>query len=138
MGSKCFQTRHIKRSGHYTNPYTYVLLRIIGPISALDADVISIETSRSHGELITSLQQNPYDKGIGLGVYDIHSPRVPSREEMLAIMQDSLQVLGEQQFWVNPDCGLKTRKEQETVAALSNMVQAAKTLRQQIEQPLTK
>lgn len=110
----------------------------IGPISALEADVISIETSRSHGELITSLQQNPYDKGIGLGVYDIHSPRVPSREEMLAIMQDSLQVLGEQQFWVNPDCGLKTRKEQETVAALSNMVQAAKTLRQQIEQPLTK
>ncbi|WP_042473603.1 5-methyltetrahydropteroyltriglutamate--homocysteine S-methyltransferase [Bacillus ndiopicus] len=106
----------------------------IEPISALDADVISIETSRSHGELISSLQHNPYDKGIGLGVYDIHSPRVPSEEEMLTIMQDSLQVLARNQFWVNPDCGLKTRKEPETVAALANMVAAAKTLRQQIEQ----
>ncbi|WP_107942590.1 5-methyltetrahydropteroyltriglutamate--homocysteine S-methyltransferase [Metasolibacillus fluoroglycofenilyticus] len=106
----------------------------IKPISALDADVISIETSRSHGELIRSLQNNPYDKGIGLGVYDIHSPRVPSEEEMLTIMEDSLQVLARNQFWVNPDCGLKTRKEPETVAALANMVAAAKTLRQQIEQ----
>lgn len=106
----------------------------IEPISALDADVISIETSRSHGELISSLQHNPYDKGIGLGVYDIHSPRVPSEAEMLTIMQDSLQVLARNQFWINPDCGLKTRKEPETVAALANMVQAAKTLRQQIEQ----
>ncbi|KYG92123.1 5-methyltetrahydropteroyltriglutamate--homocysteine S-methyltransferase [[Bacillus] sp. KCTC 13219] len=106
----------------------------IEPISALDADVISIETSRSHGELIRSLQNNPYDKGIGLGVYDIHSPRVPSEEEMLTIMEDSLQVLARNQFWVNPDCGLKTRKEPETVAALANMVAAAKTLRQQIEQ----
>ncbi|WP_107841296.1 5-methyltetrahydropteroyltriglutamate--homocysteine S-methyltransferase [Metasolibacillus meyeri] len=106
----------------------------IEPISALDADVISIETSRSHGELISSLQHNPYDKGIGLGVYDIHSPRVPSEKEMLTIMEDSLQVLARNQFWVNPDCGLKTRKEPETVAALANMVAAAKTLRQQIEQ----
>ncbi|KOS68732.1 5-methyltetrahydropteroyltriglutamate--homocysteine methyltransferase [Lysinibacillus contaminans] len=106
----------------------------IEPISALDADVISIETSRSHGELISSLQNNPYEKGIGLGVYDIHSPRVPSEEEMLTIMQDSLQVLTKNQFWVNPDCGLKTRKEPETVAALAHMVAAAKTLRQQVQQ----
>ncbi|QPQ36108.1 5-methyltetrahydropteroyltriglutamate--homocysteine S-methyltransferase [Lysinibacillus sp. JNUCC-52] len=106
----------------------------IEPISALDADVISIETSRSHGELITSLQINPYGKGIGLGVYDIHSPRVPSEQEMLSIMQDSLQVLSKNQFWVNPDCGLKTRKEPETVAALAHMVTAAKTLRQQVQQ----
>ncbi|MFJ7647432.1 5-methyltetrahydropteroyltriglutamate--homocysteine S-methyltransferase [Lysinibacillus sp. NPDC097279] len=106
----------------------------IEPISALDADVISIETSRSHGELIASLQINPYEKGIGLGVYDIHSPRVPSEQEMLRIMQDSLQVLSKNQFWVNPDCGLKTRKEPETVAALAHMVTAAKTLRQQVQQ----
>ncbi|MFT9816032.1 5-methyltetrahydropteroyltriglutamate--homocysteine S-methyltransferase [Lysinibacillus sp. NPDC056185] len=108
----------------------------IEPISALDADVISIETSRSHGELISSLQVNPYEKGIGLGVYDIHSPRVPSEEEMLSIMQDSLQVLSKNQFWVNPDCGLKTRKETETVAALTHMVAAAKTLRQQVQQSI--
>lgn len=106
----------------------------IEPISALDADVISIETSRSHGELISSLQNNPYEKGIGLGVYDIHSPRVPSEEEMLTIMQDSLQVLTKNQFWVNPDCGLKTRKEPETVAALAHMVAAAKTLRLHVQQ----
>jgi len=92
----------------------------IEPISALDADVISIETSRSHGELISSLKVNPYAKGIFLGVYDIHSPRV--------------QVLKHNQFWVNPDCGLKTRKEPETVAALAYMVAATKTLRQQVQQ----
>ena len=106
----------------------------IEPISALDADVISIETSRSHGELISSLQVNSYEKGIGLGVYDIHSPRVPSEDEMLNIMQDSLQVLSKKQFWVNPDCGLKTRKEPETVEALAYMVAAAKKLRQQVQQ----
>lgn len=109
----------------------------IEPISALDADVISIETSRSHGELISSLKTNPYEKGIGLGVYDIHSPRVPSEEEMITIMQDSLQVLTKNQFWVNPDCGLKTRKEPETVAALTNMVAAAKKLRQHVQQTLS-
>ncbi|WP_155591193.1 5-methyltetrahydropteroyltriglutamate--homocysteine S-methyltransferase [Lysinibacillus cavernae] len=110
----------------------------IEPISALDADVISIETSRSHGELITSLQVQPYQKGIGLGVYDIHSPRVPSDEEMLIIMRDSLQVLDCHQFWVNPDCGLKTRKETETVAALANMVAATKTLRQEVQQSISR
>ncbi|WP_025115194.1 5-methyltetrahydropteroyltriglutamate--homocysteine S-methyltransferase [Lysinibacillus fusiformis] len=106
----------------------------IEPISALDADVISIETSRSHGELISSLQVNPYTKGIGLGVYDIHSPRVPSEGEMLAIMRDSLQILDKHQFWVNPDCGLKTRKEPETIAALANMVGATKVLRQEVKE----
>jgi len=110
----------------------------IEPISALDADVISIETSRSHGELISSLQENPYTKGIGLGVYDIHSPRVPSEEEMLAIMRDSLQVLDRHQFWVNPDCGLKTRKEPETLAALANMVVATKKLRQEVKESISR
>lgn len=110
----------------------------IEPISALDADVISIETSRSHGELISSLQVNPYTKGIGLGVYDIHSPRVPSEGEMLAIMKDSLQVLDKHQFWVNPDCGLKTRKEPETIAALANMVGATKILRQEVKESISR
>ncbi|WP_336637817.1 5-methyltetrahydropteroyltriglutamate--homocysteine S-methyltransferase [Lysinibacillus fusiformis] len=110
----------------------------IEPISALDADVISIETSRSHGELISSLQVYPYTKGIGLGVYDIHSPRVPSEGEMLAIMRDSLQVLDKHQFWVNPDCGLKTRKEPETIAALANMVGATKILRQEVKESISR
>ncbi|WP_324728134.1 5-methyltetrahydropteroyltriglutamate--homocysteine S-methyltransferase [Lysinibacillus fusiformis] len=110
----------------------------IEPISALDADVISIETSRSHGELISSLQVNPYAKGIGLGVYDIHSPRVPSKGEMLAIMRDSLQVLDKHQFWVNPDCGLKTRKGPETIAALANMVGATKILRQEVKESISR
>ena len=103
----------------------------IDPIRALDADLISLETSRSHGELIHSLKVNPYELGIGLGVYDIHSPRVPSIEEMSNILKESLTVIPKEQFWVNPDCGLKTRQEPETVAALKNMVAAAKQLRQQ-------
>ncbi|ADU28872.1 5-methyltetrahydropteroyltriglutamate--homocysteine S-methyltransferase [Evansella cellulosilytica] len=101
----------------------------IEPIRALDADVISIETSRSHGELIESLKQDPYDLGIGLGVYDIHSPRIPSVEEIDTILKDSIQVIPKEQFWVNPDCGLKTRNEEETIASLKNMVKATHKLR---------
>jgi 5-methyltetrahydropteroyltriglutamate--homocysteine methyltransferase len=106
----------------------------IEPIRALDADVISIETSRSHGELIRSLKQNPYELGIGLGVYDIHSPRVPSVEEIDTILKDSLEIISKEQFWVNPDCGLKTRHEDETTASLKNMVTAARKLRQRQQQ----
>ncbi|MFS0778185.1 5-methyltetrahydropteroyltriglutamate--homocysteine S-methyltransferase [Neobacillus sp. 3P2-tot-E-2] len=106
----------------------------IEPIRALDADVISIEMSRSHGELLQSLKQNPYELGIGLGVYDIHSPRVPSVEEIDTILKDSLELISKEQFWVNPDCGLKTRHEDETIASLKNMVTAARKLRQQQEQ----
>lgn len=106
----------------------------IDPISALDADVISIETSRSHGELIHSLKRHPYGLGIGLGVYDIHSPRVPSVEEIEKIVNDCLEIIPKDQFWVNPDCGLKTRHEDETIASLKNMVAAARKLRQQKEQ----
>lgn len=106
----------------------------IEPIRALDADVISIETSRSHGELIQSLKQNPYELGIGLGVYDIHSPRVPSVEEIDTILNDSLEIISKEQFWVNPDCGLKTRHEDETIFSLKNMVTAARKLRQQQHQ----
>lgn len=106
----------------------------IEPIRALDADVISIETSRSHGELLQSLKQNPYELGIGLGVYDIHSPRIPSVEEINTILKDSLEIISKEQFWVNPDCGLKTRHEDETIFSLKNMVTAARKLRQQQQQ----
>lgn len=70
--------------------------------------------------------------GIGLGVYDIHSPRIPSVEEMNAILQESLAVIPKEQFWVNPDCGLKTRQETETVTSLKNMVAAALELRKEV------
>ncbi|GGE62800.1 5-methyltetrahydropteroyltriglutamate--homocysteine S-methyltransferase [Priestia taiwanensis] len=102
---------------------------IIDAIEALDADVISIEASRSHGEFIHSLKERPYVKGLGLGVYDIHSPRVPAIEEMKAVIDDALEVCHPTKFWVNPDCGLKTRKEEETVASLRRMVEAAKNAR---------
>lgn len=103
---------------------------IIESISALDADVISIETSRSHGELIKSFEDYTYDKGIGLGVYDIHSPRLPSVEEIGTMIDRALRVLDPAQFWINPDCGLKTRKSEETVAALRNMVAATEKARE--------
>lgn len=98
-------------------------------ISKLDADIISIETSRSHGELLQSSQLKAYDKGIGLGVYDIHSPRVPTVEEMTDIISKYNTLLPKDQIWINPDCGLKTRKEEETVASLQNMVKATEYIR---------
>ena len=103
---------------------------IIKSISALDADVISIETSRSHGEIIAAFENNTYDKEIGLGVYDIHSPRVPSKEEMKQNINRALKTINPKQFWINPDCGLKTRKEEETIDALKIMVEAAKEVRE--------
>lgn len=102
---------------------------MIQSISDMDADVISIETSRSHGELIVSFEDQVYDKGIGLGVYDIHSPRIPDVSEMLSMIQRALRVLPSDLFWVNPDCGLKTRTKEESVAALRQMVQAAQAAR---------
>jgi 5-methyltetrahydropteroyltriglutamate--homocysteine methyltransferase len=105
---------------------------IIHAIKALDADVISIETSRSHGELIHAFEDNTYDKGIGLGVYDIHSPRVPLLEELTRNIHRALQVLDPKLFWINPDCGLKTRGMEETVAALQVMVKAAEQTREEL------
>lgn len=104
---------------------------IFDAIDALDADVISIETSRSHGELIDTFEKNTYRKEIGLGVYDIHSPRVPSIDEIKGNITRALQTISPKQFWVNPDCGLKTRNEDETIAALKIMVQAAKEIREE-------
>lgn len=102
---------------------------IIDSIRDLDADVISIETSRSHGDVIESFETAVYPLGIGLGVYDIHSPRVPSKEEVIANIERPLRQLSLEQFWVNPDCGLKTRREPETIAALEVLVEATKKVR---------
>ena len=105
---------------------------IFESIDALDADVISIETSRSHGELVSTFEENTYEKEIGLGVYDIHSPRVPAIEEINENIDRALQTITPDNFWVNPDCGLKTRDEQETIDALKVMVEAAKIARDKV------
>ncbi|NHA36900.1 5-methyltetrahydropteroyltriglutamate--homocysteine S-methyltransferase [Staphylococcus schleiferi] len=112
--------------------------QIIHAIYDLDADVISIETSRSHGDLIKDFEDINYDLGIGLGVYDIHSPRIPTEEEITTAIHRALKEIDRSLFWVNPDCGLKTRKEDEVKAALSVLVNSAKKLRQDhIESPQT-
>ncbi|ANE45399.1 5-methyltetrahydropteroyltriglutamate--homocysteine methyltransferase [Paenibacillus swuensis] len=102
---------------------------MMNSIESMDADVISIESSRSHGELIHSFESNTYPLGIGLGVYDIHSPRVPAVEEMTSMIDRALRVLDPGLFWINPDCGLKTRGAGETIASLRNMVAATKFAR---------
>jgi 5-methyltetrahydropteroyltriglutamate--homocysteine methyltransferase len=99
---------------------------IIDAISALDADVISIENARSDNELLRVFRSHGYDKEIGPGVYDIHSPRVPPIDEMATNIRATLDVLATGQVWVNPDCGLKTRKTDEAHDALVNMVEAAR------------
>ncbi|MDO8801734.1 5-methyltetrahydropteroyltriglutamate--homocysteine S-methyltransferase [Phenylobacterium sp.] len=102
---------------------------IIAAIGAMDADVISIETARSKMELLDAFASYAYPAEIGPGVYDIHSPRVPSVAEMADLLRAAQSRLSIGQLWVNPDCGLKTRKWPETRAALVNMVQAARQVR---------
>ena len=102
---------------------------IMQAIADLDADVITIETSRSDMELLKAFDDFNYPNEIGPGVYDIHSPNVPSVESMVDLMEKALQQIPKERLWVNPDCGLKTRAWPETKAALANMVEAAKILR---------
>lgn len=102
---------------------------IIRHIADMDADVITIECSRSQMELLDAFAGFNYPNEIGPGVYDIHSPRVPSREEMISLMNKARAVIPAGQLWVNPDCGLKTRHWEETKKALIEMVEAAKVLR---------
>jgi 5-methyltetrahydropteroyltriglutamate--homocysteine methyltransferase len=106
---------------------------ILPAIADMDADVITIETSRSRMELLDGFGQFKYSNEIGPGVYDIHSPRVPDSEEMLELLEKACLVINPQQLWVNPDCGLKTRDWPEAVAALEKMVWAAKLLRVKLE-----
>lgn len=103
---------------------------IIEAIDALDADVISIEATRSKGEIIHAFENSNYEREIGFGVYDIHSPRIPSQDEMLKIANRALRILKKEQIWINPDCGLKTRNWKEIIPSLRNLVQAASTLRE--------
>ncbi len=105
---------------------------IIASIAALDADVISIETSRSNMELLGAFTDFAYLNEIGPGVYDIHSPRVPTTDEMVGLLRKAAAVLPTENLWVNPDCGLKTRGWQETLEALRNMVEAARRLRREL------
>lgn len=102
---------------------------IMQAIADLDADVISIETSRSQMELLNAFTTFKYPNEIGPGVYDIHSPRVPTKDEMVELLDRARRNLSDAQIWVNPDCGLKTRAWPETKAALEAMVAAAKDVR---------
>ena len=103
---------------------------IIEAIAAMDADCISIETSRSQMELLDAFVKFRYPNEIGPGVYDIHSPRVPAKAEMIALLEKATEVLPPERIWVNPDCGLKTRGWAEVRPALEHMVDAARELRQ--------
>jgi 5-methyltetrahydropteroyltriglutamate--homocysteine methyltransferase len=102
---------------------------IISAIGTMDADVISIETSRSKMELLDAFRDYRYPNEIGPGVYDIHSPRVPEIAEMTGLLRLARERLADAQIWINPDCGLKTRKWEEVRPALVNMVAAARELR---------
>jgi 5-methyltetrahydropteroyltriglutamate--homocysteine methyltransferase len=102
---------------------------IINNIADMDADVITIETSRSQMELLNAFEKFEYPNEVGPGVYDIHSPRIPTREEMVELIKKASKVLPKENIWVNPDCGLKTRAWEEVKPSLVNMIQAAKELR---------
>lgn len=104
---------------------------IIESIAALDADVITIETSRSNMELLKAFEEFNYPNEIGPGVYDIHSPNIPSQEWIENLLNKAAEKVPYQRLWANPDCGLKTRSWSETEAALTNLVAAAKSVRQQ-------
>jgi 5-methyltetrahydropteroyltriglutamate--homocysteine methyltransferase len=102
---------------------------ILPSIAALDADVITIETSRSSMELLDGFGAFAYPNGIGPGVFDSHSPRVPGVEVMQRLLERACEVVPAERLWVNPDCGLKTRAWPEVEAALANMILAAKGVR---------
>ncbi|CAD7288174.1 5-methyltetrahydropteroyltriglutamate--homocysteine methyltransferase [Campylobacter majalis] len=102
---------------------------IIKTIEAMDADVISIETARSGNELLKIFKAVGYKQEVGPGVYDIHSPRVPSVQEQVEQIKALLEVLPKEQLWINPDCGLKTRKWEEVKPSLKNMTEAVKIVR---------
>lgn len=106
---------------------------IIHAIAAMDADVISIESSRSNMELLEAFRSFDYPNEIGPGVYDIHSPRAPSKDEILGLLRKALKFIPKERLWVNPDCGLKTRAWPESLASLHNMVEAARELRREFE-----
>ncbi len=105
---------------------------IMDTIDAMDADVISIETARNGNRILEAFKNYNYQKEVGAGVYDIHTPRVPSVEEIEKEIADRLSVFPAGKLWINPDCGLKTRKWEEVIPALTNMVTATKNVRKKI------
>ena len=105
---------------------------ILGAIMALDADVISLEAARSRMHIVHELAEAGYRAQVGPGVYDVHAPHVPSAGELTDLIEAAVAALPAEQIWVNPDCGLKTRREEEVVAALTNMVAAARAVRQRL------
>jgi 5-methyltetrahydropteroyltriglutamate--homocysteine methyltransferase len=106
---------------------------LVEAIRALDADVISLEAARSAMDVAEAFARSGYDTELGLGIWDIHSPRVPPVSEMLELLGRALSVLDPDRVWVNPDCGLKTRSWDEVLPALANMVQAARVARERLE-----
>ena len=106
---------------------------IIASIADMDADVITIETSRSDMELLDAFDTFKYPNEIGPGVYDIHSPNIPTQEHIVGLMKKAAERIPAERLWVNPDCGLKTRQWAEVIPALTNMVTAAKTLRNAVQ-----
>ncbi|MCX5379727.1 5-methyltetrahydropteroyltriglutamate--homocysteine S-methyltransferase [Streptomyces sp. NBC_00091] len=105
---------------------------IVGAIDALDADVISLEAARSHMRVADELAGAGYPREVGPGVWDIHSPRVPSTAEAAALLRRGLEAVPAERLWVNPDCGLKTRGWTETRASLENLVEAARQVRAEV------
>jgi len=105
---------------------------IIESIAAMDTDVITIETSRSDMELLVAFDAFEYPNDIGPGVYDIHSPNVPTEQQIIDLMRKAAEKIPPARLWVNPDCGLKTRQWDEVLPALRNMVNAAKQLRAEL------
>jgi len=101
---------------------------IVEQINQLDFDVVSIECSRSKGEIIEAFEKIDFKRQIGLGVWDIHSPAIPSKDDMVKILKRALRVIPRNQFWINPDCGLKTRGWKETKESMKNMVEARKEI----------
>lgn len=105
---------------------------VIDAIRALDADVTSIEAARSRMEVVTDIAASGFDHGIGPGVYDIHSPRVPETAEIETLLRRAVEEIPTRQLWVNPDCGLKTRGYEETNASLRNIVEATRRVREDV------
>ena len=127
-----------KENGIETKPETQIhthmcyseFTDIIPAIDDMDADVITFEASRSDLVILDSLRENNFETEVGPGVYDIHSPRVPSVDEIVTVLKKMLTKIDRRKLWVNPDCGLKTRGVPETQASLKNMVEAARILRE--------
>lgn len=106
---------------------------IIDPIVALDADVLLIEASRSNMNLLKAFRDKKYLNGIGVGVFDVHSPRIPTQDEIEVLILRAMLYFDPEQIWINPDCGLKTRNWNEVGSSLTNMVRAATSLRNEIK-----